>query len=822
MLDRLARQFRYAIRVLARSPLYAATATLSLAIGLGANTTIFTIANALLLVPTHGVRDMQALVDIGRTDNGQGFDTVSYPTYADLRDQNTVFSGMYAMRFEPKPVSLGGADGADRAYSQQVSASYFEVLGIQPAAGRFFQNADERLGVPLRQTVMSYAFWQHRFAGDPSVVGRDLVLNGDHFTVVGIAPQIFTGNTIVTADLWVPLTSYAQAMPSDSLLRGRENAWLVMGGRLKPGVTIAQARTEMTALMAGLVRQYPDAYQGKGIAVAAASRLPGMGGDFVVPFIGVLSIVVGLVLLIACTNLAGIMLARAAGRAREVAVRLALGASRRELVAQFLTESLIVFAIGGAAAILVSRVMTGVFTSFLPALPVPIAVDFALDTRVLLFSAALALATGVLTGLVPALQSTRVGIGTDLKNESAGAGRHRLRHGFLSAQMCLCLVLLVSAALFLRAFQAAIDVKPGFDIDPIDIASLDLGLRPYTDEQVLNITGQIRDGLAALPGVENVAVGAVVPLGGDGLGLGALRVAGATQPDTAKTDWNVVSPEFFDTLALPIVRGRTFTAADRAGAPDVAIVNETMARRLWPDTDPIGKRLENGIFRPGRAERVDRTYTIVGIAKDTKYRWLGDMPRSFLYVPLAQQPWRTPQVFIRRNSRAASSASLAAAVRAVLKTVDPNLPLVRVTSLREVADFGLLPQRLAASVAGSLGSVALLLAAIGLYGVTAFTVARRTREIGLRVALGANPRRVKLLVVGQALKLTAIGGGVGLLLAVGMARLISDLLFGVSPFDPIAFGGTALALVLVTLAASYIPARRAANLSPTIALRAES
>jgi predicted permease len=334
------------------------------------------------------------------------------------------------------------------------------------------------------------------------------------------------------------------------------------------------------------------------------------------------------------------------------------------------------------------------------------------------------------------------------------------------------------------------------------------------------VTGQIRDGLAALPGLERVAAGAVVPLAGEGLGLGALRVAGASQPDTAKTDWNVVSPEFFDTLALPIVRGRAFAPADRAGAPDVAIVNETMARRLWPDADPIGKRLENGIFRPGR-ERVDRTYTIVGVAKDAKYRWLGDAPRSFLYVPLAQQPWRTPKFFLRRDPRAVATASLSAAVRGVLKDVDPNLPLVRVSSLREFADLGLLPQRLAASVAGSLGSVALLLAAIGLYGVTAFTVARRTREIGLRVALGADPRRVRALVVGQALKLTAIGGAIGLFLALGMAQLISDLLFGVSPFDPIAFGGTALALVLVTLAASYLPARRAANLSPTIALRAE-
>src|SRR5262249_49828653 len=292
------------------------------AIGLGANTTIFAVANALLLVPTHGVRDMHELVDLGRTTNGQGFDTVSYPTYADLRDHNTSFSGMYAIRFDPRPVSLGGADGADRAYAMQVSASYFEVLGVQPALGRFFQAADERLGVPLRQVVLSYACWQQRYASDPAIVGRDLVVNGDHFTVVGVAPRDYTGNSILAGDLWVPLTAYAQAMPSDSLLRGREHVWLVSGARLKPGTTIDQARTEVSALRAGLTRQYPDIYQGVGIAMAPASRLPGMGGDFAVPFIGILTVIVGLVLLIACTNLAGLMLARAASRSREVAVRL--------------------------------------------------------------------------------------------------------------------------------------------------------------------------------------------------------------------------------------------------------------------------------------------------------------------------------------------------------------------------------------------------------------------------------------------------------------------------------------------------------------------
>jgi predicted permease len=820
MLERLSRHIRYAVRVLARSPLFTLTAVLSLAIGLGANTTIFTIANALLLAPTQGVEDMDRLVDIGRTHNGRGFDTVSYPLYADLRDHNSVFSGMFAVRFEPKPVSLGGPDGADRAFAQQVSATYFEVLGVHAALGRLFQGHDEQLGVPLRQVVLSDAFWRRYFASDPNIIGRDLVLNGDHFTIIGITPRGHTGTTIVAPDMWVPLTAYAQAMPTDSLLRGRGSRWLVMGGRLKAGATIAQARAEMTARMTLLAREEADTYRDEGLAVDHASRVPGEAGDLVIPIIFALGAVVGLVLLIACTNLAGIMLARAAARSREVAVRLALGASRGQLVAQFLTETLLVFAGGAAAAILIARVMTQVLVSFLPETPFPLAMDFALDWRVLLFATGLAVVTGIFTGLVPALATTRASLVPDLKRDSAGAGRHRLRHGFVAVQMGLSLVLLVSSALFLRAFQAAVDVKPGFDIDPIDIASVDYSVRGYSDDQTIAATEEIRSRIAALPGVARAAVAAMVPLGGDGLGLGLLRLPGATETVRDNTDWNVVSPEFFDTLSLPIVRGRAFTSADRAGAPEVAIVNETMARRLWPNVDPIGQRLENGDFRPGH-ERLDHTYTIVGVARDAKYRWLGDGIRSFIYVPLAQQPWRTPHFLLRHEAGLAPGAGIASAIRGVLKGVDSNLPLVRVTTLREVADVGLLPQRLAASVAGSLGTVALLLAAIGLYGVTAFTVARRAREIGLRVALGATPGRVTSLIVGQALKLTAIGGSVGLIAAIGLARLISGLLFGISPLDPIAFGATVTTLVLITIVASYVPARRATNVSPVTALRTE-
>lgn len=820
MIDRFRQQIRHAVRVLVRAPLFTLTAITSLAIGLGANTTIFTIANALLLAPTRGVEAMDRLVDVGRSTHHAGFDTVGFPTYADLRDHNTVFSGMYAVKFEPRAVSLGGLDGADRAYSQQVSASYFDVLGVQPAAGRFFHTADEHAAGPLRQVVASYAFWQKRFSADPAAIGQTLVLNADAFTLVGVAPQNHTGATILAPDLWVPLNAFARAMATEDLVRSRDSSWLIMGARLKPGVTVTQAQADMDRLMTGLTREYPVAYADKGLVVVHASRLPGLGADVIVPFLGVLAVVVGLVLLVACTNLAGLMLARAASRSREVAVRLALGASRGQIVSQFLTESLLVFVGGCLAAIALSRVMTAVVISFLPSLPVPVAVDFAQDGRVWLFSGALALVTGLLTGLVPALQSTRASMVADLKNDSAAGGRPRLRHSFIAAQMGLCLVLLVAAGLFLRAFEAALDVQPGFDVDAIDVASINLSTRGYADAQLGEVTRDIQTRLAALPGVTGAGAAAVVPLGGDGLGLGALRRPGGAPAGEGDTDWNVVTPEFFETINLPLIRGRNFSAEDRANAPDVAIVNETMTRRWWPGEEALGQRLEVGDFRPGR-EHVDRVLTVVGVARDAKYRWLGDGPRNFLYVPIAQQAWGSPHFFLRHDGRLASGGGLTGAIRAALKDVDPNLPLVRVAPLRDSADFGLLPQRLAASIAGSLGGVALLLAGIGLYGITAFTVARRTREIGLRMALGASPNRLQALVVLQSLKLTAIGAGVGLLFAAGLARLVSEMLFGVSPLDPVAFGGTVAVLALVAAVASYVPARRAARVNPVVALRTD-
>jgi predicted permease len=760
-------------------------------------------------------------VDIGRTTDGRGFDTVSYATYRDLHDRESLFEGVYALRLEPVAMSLGGDAGAERIYGEQVSGSYFDVLGLTASAGTFFRTDEERVGTPLRKIVLTHAFWQSRFAGRQDVVGRDLVLNGEHYTVVGVGPAGFHGTTVLVPDVWVPLTASARGLPADDLLRERENAWLIIGGRLRSGVSLSQAQAYLDAFAADLVRAYPDVYRGRGLAAAAASRIPGVGREFVAPFLGMLMGVVFLVLLVTCLNLSGLLLARTAGRSREIAVRLALGATRRSLAGLQLTETGLLFAGGTIAAVFVAFWASRVLAGALIGLPFPIAVDMAIDWRVLLFTGGVALVAAVLTSLVPAWRGAQVALVPDLKSDASAPRRQRARRVFIVAQLALCLVLVVAAGLFLRALQTASHISPGFDVDAIDVAAVDVALGGYRVEQAPAVTEQIRERLAAIPGVERVGAARMVPLEGGGLGLGGLRRKGRTGPDAEiDTDWNVISPDYLSAVGIPVVRGRHFTAADREGAPAVAIVNERLAGQVWSGEDPIGQVLENGDFRPGRESTI-QTLTVVGVARGAKYRWLGESPAPFIYVPLAQQPMREVNFFLRRAGGLPASTPLAPAVRAALRDFDPNLPLVRLQSMRRAADLGMLPQRLAASVAGSLGTLALLLAGIGLYGVIAFAVASRTREIGLRMALGADRARVVRLVVWQGARLALVGGAIGLTIAAGVSRLLSSLLFGVSPLDPATYLVTLGLLALVTLAATCVPARRAARVDPATSLRSE-
>ena len=822
MLDSWLQDLRYGARLLRRNPLFALTATLSLAIGIGANTTIFTIANALLFKPPAGVVEPERLVDVGRSQNGQGFDNGSYPNYLDIRARNTVFTGIYAYRFGAESMSLGGRDGAERIYGDMVTTNYFHVLGTRPLIGRLFapEDGEEAGGTPL--VVMSNQFWMRRFNGDPAVVGQTLQLNGRPFTVIGVAPQEFHGTTVLASDVWVPINMVGELSPrrSASILKSREGVWLVMGARLKPGVSVRQARAELENIGRALEQEFPAENRGKGLRVVASSPIPGNGAP-VAAFLAVLMGLVGLVLAIACANVAGVLLARASARRKEIAVRLAIGAGRGRLIRQMLVESMLLFLLGGAAGLAIARVMTTLLVSLLPTLPAPVGVTLSIDARALAFTLGLSLLAAVLSGLAPALSESKAEVVSALKADARGGPeRLRLRNAFVVGQVAFSIVLVVGAALFVRALQRATEINPGFDPRGVELAALDLSLAGYTSDTGRVFAHQLIQRVRDLPGVQSAALAAMVPLGGGGLGLGGLAVPGVQPPDGRRffdADWNVVTPGYFTAMKMTLASGRDFTDADREGAPSVVIVNETAARRWWPNQDAVGKTLlQQQGYGPGTADR-PRTLTVIAVAKDTKYRDLGEQPRTFVYVPEQQQ--YVPRTTI--VARSTQGQRLAGDLRRLLAQMNPNLPIVQSQTLEDYAALTLVPQRVAASVSGSLGMVGLLLAAIGIYGVTAYMVSSRTREIGIRVALGAQRGDVVRMVLRQGMMLALAGMAIGLVLAAGASRLLGSLLFGIGPTDPIAFGGSAVLFCLIGLIACYVPARRATAVDAMEALRYE-
>ena len=819
MFDSWLQDLRYAVRLLRRNPLFALTAVLSLAIGIGANTTIFTIANALLFKPPLGVADASRLVDVGRSQDGQGFDNGSYSNYLDIRARNTVFSGIYAYRLGPEPMSLRGKDGVERIYGEMVSTNYFNVLGTPPHIGRLFTSDDSEQPAATPLAVLSHRFWMRRFNGDPAIVGQTLVLNGRPFMVIGVTPEGFHGTTVLTSDLWVPVNmvgELASRLPP-AILTSRESAWLVMGARLKPGVTVGQAQAELANIGRALEQEFPDANRGKGLRVVASSPVPGDGAP-VAAFMAVLMAIVMLVLAIACANVAGVLLARATTRRREIAVRLAIGAGRGRLIRQMLVESTLLFLIGGSGGLVLARLMTGALLSLVPAVPLPIDVTLALDGRAVAFTLALSLVAANLSGLAPAFHASRADVVGALKSDTQGGPeRIWLRHAFVVSQVALSIVLVVGAGLFARALQRASEIDPGFDPHGVELATLDLSLGGYTADTGRVFARELIRQVRETPGVQAAALSAVMPLGDRGIGLGGLAVPGVEPRNGRRffdVDWNVITPGYFATMKMALSTGRDFSDADREGTPSVVIVNETAARQWWPRQDALGKTLlqENG--RPDAPDAV-RTLTVVGVARDSKYRNLGEDPRPFVYVPIQQQ-------YMSRTVIAARSAHgqrLAGELRALLASMNPNLPIVQSLTFDAYSQLGLLPQRIAASVAGSLGLVGVLLAAIGIYGVTAYMVSSRTREIGIRMALGAERASVVRMVLRQGLTLTMIGAAIGLAVAAAASRLLGSLLFGVGATDPLTFIGSTLLFFVVGAAACYVPARRATAIGAMDALR---
>jgi predicted permease len=808
---------RFAVRLLRKSPLFTLTAALSLAIGIGANTTIFSVASALLLRPLPGLGQPDRLVDLGRTTSGQGFDTVSHPYYRSVREQATTLSGVYAYRLEPMPMSLGGRDAADRVYGTVVSANYFDVLGTRPVYGRMLNDGDDKTigGHPV--TVISHELWERRFDSDPGIVGQAIVLNSHAFTVVGIAPRGFQGTTLLRSDLWVPLSMTGVAIPRNPIgLENRQSVWLVMGGRLKDGVTVQQAQAEMNAIAAGLQREFPQEYGDRGIVVATSALVPGRI-NVVAAFMGLLMAIVGLVLLIACVNVAGMMLARAANRRREIAVRLAIGAGRGRLIRQLMIEAVVLFAAGGAAGVLVSRWLTGMFMGLLPALPFPVGLGIPTDWRVLSFAIALSFVTAILSGLAPALQASGSNLVPALKSEGldSGPSKLRLRSAFVVGQITMSLLLVIAAGLFLRALQHAASLQPGFNQDRVDVLTFDLSIGGFNDTTGRPFVREVLERVKALPGVESASASVDLPLDGGRMGFGSARLPGVDgEAGNVNADWNIVEPGFFQTLQLPLVRGRDFAPTDTAASPRVAIVNEAFARRAWPNQDPIGQHVltERGPFQPDMAP-----LTIVGVATDAKLMSLNETTEPYIYVPLAQRYTSSMSILVKH----AGDASAIPQVRALMREMSPNLPLTVAMPLGDVTAIGLVPQRIVASVAGSLGIVGLVLAAIGIYGVTAYAVSRRTKEIGIRVALGADRGRVLRLVLRQGLALAGIGVAIGVVLAALGSSLLESLLYGVRGLDPLTFGAACALFAVVTLVATYIPARRAARIDPMVALRAE-
>jgi predicted permease len=804
---------RYGIRGLARSPAFALTAALSLAIGIGGNIAIFSVATALLIRPLPGISQPSRLIDIGRTTKGQGFDTTSYPNYKDVRGRATTLSGVYAWRIEPEPMSLAGSGGAERVYGTRVTGNYFGLIGVRPQRGRLFTDADDRPGTD-EVVVISDGLWRRRFGADEKIVGTTITITGRPFVVVGITPRGFQGTTILESDLWLPLSTQAAIGHGSEMFTDRRSTWLVMGGRLKPGVTLAQANAELASIGNELAREFPRENADRGLRAATASIFPGriqiIGG-----FIALLMAIVGLVLVIACVNLAGMLLARAAARRREIAVRMAIGAGRGRLVRQLLVETSVLFAAGCVTGLLVGRWFIALLLSLLPALPVPLGMHVAIDWRVVAFGIALSLGAAILSGLAPGLQVSSMSLVPSLKIDAidGSAAKLRLRNAFLVAQIALSLVLVIGGALLVRSLDRAGRIDPGFDQTNVDTVSLNLSLANLDEARGLAFLQALESRVRALPGVTAVTTAADLPLDGDRIGFGNVHLPGAPPEarDTVPIDWNVVTPGFFSTLRVRLVEGRDFSQTDRAGSPPVVIVNHALGRQFWGDADPLGRQVQ---IDTGFGE-ASHLATVVGVADDAEFVELGERT-PYIYAPIMQAYHPRVALLVRTTG-----VSAIPAVRALVRQLNPNLPVVEAMPLSDITAIGLVPQRLAAAIAGTLGLVGLLLAAMGIYGVTSYSVGRRTREIGIRMALGADRRSVMAIVLRQAAMLALTGIGLGLLLGIAASQALRSLLFGVSAIDPSAFGGAAVLFVLISLAASYLPARRAAGVDPMIALRAE-
>lgn len=804
---------RYGFRSFLKRPGFTAIAVITLALGIGANTAIFSLINTVLLRPLPVPHPEQLVEVYGTFHNGADYTIQSYLNYKDYRDRNNVFSGLIAYRFAP--MSISHENRNERVWGYLVSGNYFEVLGVQPFLGRYFAPEEDKTPGTHPVAVINYGCWQKRFASDRAIIDKTLTLNGRSFTVIGVAPKGFFGTEVAYApELFVPTMMAHEIEPGSGWLESRDDDNLFVVGRLKPGITSAQAESALTAITLELGKEFPRENEGRGVALLTPGLFIPDIRNSVISFSGVLMGVVGLVLLLACVNLANLLLARATERRKELAIRLAVGASRTRIVRQLVTESVLLSIGGGLGGVLLAAWINDLVTSIKLPTDIALVFDLHLDWRVLSFAFAVSLGTGIFFSLLPALQSSRPDLVPALKDEASMAGFHRsrLRNALVVVQVALSLVLLVCAGLVVRSLQVAQRTRPGFTPENAVALSFDLGLQGYTEEKGRAFQRQLIDRTKSLAGVSSVALTSTVPLTLDysytSIYIEGQAVTGSTNLPVAVP--NRISPDYFRTMEIPL-RGRDFTERDNKDESRVAIVNETFARRFFPGREAIGRRFNfSGPDKP--------YWEIIGVAGDGKYNSLGEDPKAAFYRPMLRD-YSTNATLVART--VGNSQSALTALRNELQRMDPTLPLYDVQTLSEHMNVPLFPFRMAATVLGSFGILAIILAAIGIYGVMSYVVAGRTREIGVRIALGAARRDVLLLIIRQGMTLAIIGLGIGLLIAFGVAQLLAKLLFGVSPVDPLTFVGVSVLLALVAALACYIPARRATKVDPLAALRYE-
>ena len=818
---------KFGARLLAKTPAFTAVAALSLALGIGANTTIFTLVNAVLLNPLP-VEDPSQLVSVWTTDERNqsnqaafGFLQTSPMNFRDLRDKNEVFSGITGHVGVPLNIT-GGTGQPEQVFGELVTGNFFSVLGARPQVGRgFLADEDQTPGAKL-VAVLGYGEWQKRYGGDPTIVGRTINLNGNAFTVVGVMPQGFKGtNAIGAPALWVPYMTYQQTTNGffRELAEPNNRRGLVfnMTGRLKPGISVQQAEANLKTIARQLEQEYPNENQGRSVTLvplAQATINPGFR-DNIVKAGGVLMTIVGLVLLIACANVANLLLARAAARQKEIAVRLSLGAGRGRLIMQLLTEGTLLALIGGAAGLLLAYWAQGLLWSFRPPFLAADAIDLHPDMRVLLFTLAVSIATGMIFGLAPAIQASRPDLVVELKDKtSAPTGSNRLfslRNVLVSAQVALSLVALIGAGLFLRSLQNAQQISPGFDSEHLAVLSFDLGAQGYTEERGRQFQQRMLERAAAVPGVQSASVASTVPLFAGGFAR-TVFLEGQNASDRRAgrlVQISVVGSQYLETVGIALVRGRTLSERDQPNTPNAVVINETMAKRFWPDQDAIGRRFK--FFGQ------DFFNEVVGIAKDSKYNFIGEEETPFIYQATTQVYQPQLSLFVK----AAQPQAVLGTVRGEIQQLDRNLPLTGVFTLNEIFDQALWAPRMAASLLATFAGLSLVLSVIGIYGVMAYSVSQRTRELGIRMALGASRADVLRLVVFQGLRLTLMGVVIGLAASFAITRLVVSLLYSVSATDLVTFTVVPLLLAGAALVASYLPARRATRIDPMVALRYE-